>query len=113
MVAVAIANGISAVSELDASAIARSKPATFWKRLITRSTNPGRSQNVSDRNTRPRSAHAGAPASGFGLVPDPVTDLRRVFQVFVRVSHRLGDPRLAGADQLARLPAQARHMPQR
>ena len=42
------------MSALDASAIARSKPATFWKRLTTRSTNSGRNQNVSVLMTRSR-----------------------------------------------------------
>src|SRR4051812_40924371 len=50
------ASGIVAVSALEASAIERSKPATFWKRLRTRSTNSGRSQNVSVRMTRSRVA---------------------------------------------------------
>ena len=49
------ASGISAVSALDASAIARSKPAIFWKRLTTRSTNAGRSQNVARRRRLSRS----------------------------------------------------------
>ena len=52
---VTIASGIVAVSAPEASAIARSKPATFWNRLTTRSTNSGRSQNVSVRTTRSRS----------------------------------------------------------
>src|SRR3954463_14164437 len=59
-------SGMLAVSPLEASAIARSKPAIFWKRLITRSTNAGRSQNVSVRKTRPRSAHA---RESLGAVP--------------------------------------------
>ena len=50
-----MASGIRAVSALEASATARSKPATRWKRLTTRSTNAGRSQNVSVRRTRSRS----------------------------------------------------------
>ena len=50
-----IVSGMRAVSALDASATARSKPATRWKRLIARSTNAGRSQNVSVRSTRSRS----------------------------------------------------------
>src|SRR5918995_4446090 len=49
-----IVSGIVAVSALEASAIERSKPAIFWKRLRTRSTNSGRSQNVSVRTTRSR-----------------------------------------------------------
>src|SRR5215218_1397941 len=48
-------SGINAVSALEASAIERSNPATFWKRLTTRSTKCGRSQNVSVRATRARS----------------------------------------------------------
>src|SRR3954452_18515668 len=58
---VMIASGIRAVSPPEARAIARSKPATFWKRLTTRSRNSGRSQNVSVRRTRSRltSARAG------------------------------------------------------
>ena len=48
-------SGIVAVSAPDASAIERSKPAIFWKRLTTRSTNCGRSQNVNVRVTRSRS----------------------------------------------------------
>src|SRR4051794_4379923 len=59
-------SGMLAVSPLEASAIARSKPAIFWKRLITRSTKAGRSQNVSVRKTRPRSAHA---RESLGTVP--------------------------------------------
>src|SRR4051812_40336698 len=51
-----IVSGIMAVSAEEARAIARSKPATFWNRLTTRSTNSGRSQNVSVRRTRPRSS---------------------------------------------------------
>ena len=51
---VTIDSGITAVSALEASATARSKPAIFWKRLTTRSTNSGRSQNVSVRITRSR-----------------------------------------------------------
>src|SRR6478735_6115769 len=50
-----IVSGMRAVSALDASATARSKPATRWKRLIARRTNAGRSQNVSVRSTRSRS----------------------------------------------------------
>src|SRR3954465_9107518 len=65
-VPVMITSGIRAVRALEASAIARSKPAIFWKRLITRSTNAGRSQNVSVRKTRPRSAHA---RESLGAVP--------------------------------------------
>ena len=49
---VSMASGMVAVSAPEARAIARSKPATFWKRLKTRSTNSGRSQNVSVRTTR-------------------------------------------------------------
>src|SRR3954453_3967563 len=49
-----IASGISAVSAPEANAIARSKPASFWNRLTTRSTNSGRSQNVSVRTARSR-----------------------------------------------------------
>ena len=52
---VMIASGMIAVSALDASATARSKPTTFWKRVTTRSTNRGRSQNVRVRMTRSRS----------------------------------------------------------
>src|SRR5215204_4733260 len=51
---VTIVSGIVAVSAPEASAIARSNPATFWKRLTTRSTNSGRSQKVSVRTTRSR-----------------------------------------------------------
>src|SRR3954466_9184399 len=51
---VTINSGIVAVSAEDASAIERSNPATFWKRLTTRSRNSGRSQNVSFRTTRSR-----------------------------------------------------------
>src|SRR6201989_515955 len=50
-----IVSGMRAVSALDASATARSKPATRWKRLRARRTNAGRSQNVSVRRTRSRS----------------------------------------------------------
>ena len=49
------ASGIRAVSALEASAIARSKPAMSWKRFRTRNTNAGRSQKVSVRKTRSRS----------------------------------------------------------
>ena len=52
---VKISSGISAVNALDARAIARSKPATRWKRLTTRRTKSGRSQNVSVRRMRSRS----------------------------------------------------------
>ena len=52
---VTIASGMIAVSAPEARAIARSNPATFWKRLTTRSTNRGRSQNVSVLRTRSRS----------------------------------------------------------
>src|SRR5262245_52794184 len=52
---VTIVSGISAVSALEASAIARSKPAIRWKRLTTRRTKLGRSQNVSVWRTRWRS----------------------------------------------------------
>src|SRR3954447_18666569 len=51
---VAITSGIVAVSAAEASAIARSNPATFWKRFTTRSRNSGRNQNVSVRATRSR-----------------------------------------------------------
>ena len=44
-----IASGIKAVSAPEARAIERSNPASFWKRLTTRSTNSGRSQNVNVR----------------------------------------------------------------
>ena len=64
---VTIASGIVAVSAPDASAIARSKLATFWNRLTTRSTNSGRSQNVSVRTTRSRRAGRGRPTSGESL----------------------------------------------
>jgi hypothetical protein len=47
-------SGMMAVSELDASATERSKPTTFWNRLIRRSTNSGRSQKVRVRTTRSR-----------------------------------------------------------
>ena len=63
-----IVSGIVAVSAPEARAIARSKPATFWNRLTTRSTNSGRSQNVSVRATRSRftrrrwSSRASSPA---------------------------------------------------
>src|SRR6188472_1798001 len=50
-----IASGIMAVSALADSATARSNPTTFWKRLSTRNTNSGRSQNVSVRRTCSRS----------------------------------------------------------
>ena len=53
----AIVSGMKAVSAPEASAIARSNPASFWNRLTTRSTKSGRSQNVSVRRTRPRSSH--------------------------------------------------------
>src|SRR5215213_3890241 len=49
-----IISGIVAVSAAEARAIARSNPATFWNRLTARSTNSGRSQNVSVRTTRSR-----------------------------------------------------------
>ena len=52
---VTIVSGIMAVSAPEARAIERSNPATFWNRLTTRSTNSGRSQNVSVRTTRSRS----------------------------------------------------------
>ena len=64
---VTIVSGIVAVSAPEASAIERSKPATFWKRLTTRSTNSGRSQNVSVRSDTlaPRVAgHAGPQVAG-------------------------------------------------
>ena len=67
-----IASGISAVSALEASAIARSKPAIFWKRLTTRSTKAGRSQNVSVRRTRSRS-DAARFASRLGPAAEHVT----------------------------------------
>src|SRR3954462_14114628 len=51
---VTIVNGIRAVSAPEDRAIARSNPAIFWNRLTTRSTNRGRSQNVSVRRTRSR-----------------------------------------------------------
>ena len=57
---VKITSGMSAVRALEASAIARSKPAIFWNRLIVRSTNPGRSQNVSARSHRRRRSARGA-----------------------------------------------------
>jgi hypothetical protein len=49
------ASGIGAVRALEASAIARSKPAMSWNRFRTRNTNAGRSQNVSVRTIRSRS----------------------------------------------------------
>src|SRR3954451_5436142 len=52
---VTIASGMTAVSALEVSAIDRSNPTTFWKRLTTRSTNRGRSQKVRVRKTRSRS----------------------------------------------------------
>src|SRR3954451_6692143 len=55
-----IASGITAVSALEARAIERSNPASFWKRLRTRRTNSGRSQNVSVRVTRSRRVAAGS-----------------------------------------------------
>src|SRR6187200_1224870 len=55
---VRIVKGMVAVSALEARAIERSKPATFWNRLTTRSTNSGRSQNVRVRVTRSRSSRA-------------------------------------------------------
>ena len=64
-----IVSGIIAVSAPDASAIARSNPATFWKRLTTRRTKSGRSQKVSVCRTRSRftaTPEAGVPATAFG-----------------------------------------------
>src|SRR4051812_42501187 len=58
---VTINSGIVAVSAAEASAIERSNPVTFWKRLTTRSTNSGRSQNVSVRRTRSRLLVGSAP----------------------------------------------------
>src|SRR3954447_1704968 len=49
-----MSNGIVAVSAPEASATARSNPATFWNRLTTRRTNSGRSQNVTVRTNRRR-----------------------------------------------------------
>src|SRR5689334_16199342 len=49
-----IDSGIVAVSAPEASAIDRSKPPTFWKRLTTRRTNSGRNQNVSVRMSSSR-----------------------------------------------------------
>src|ERR1700750_42034 len=80
-----IVSGMRAVSALDASATARSKPATRWKRLRARRTNAGRSQNVSVRRTRSRSIRGlvsirggrsspaqGSPWSVSRRVPSPV-----------------------------------------
>src|SRR5262245_41636005 len=49
-----IVSGIVAVSPDEASATARSNPATFWNRLPARSTKAGRNQNVSVRTRRSR-----------------------------------------------------------
>ena len=62
-----IVSGISAVSAAEASATARSKPASFWNRLTTRSTNSGRSQNVSVR-TDALALHASSPVDLGGIV---------------------------------------------
>src|SRR5918992_2098582 len=50
-----IASGMTAVSALADNAIERSNPTSVWNRPTTRSTNRGRSQNVSVRTTRRRS----------------------------------------------------------
>src|SRR3954447_11291421 len=64
---VTIASGIVAVSPPEARAIARSKPATFWNRLMTRSRNSGRSQNVSVRRTRSRLTSATRAGTGSSI----------------------------------------------
>ena len=62
-----MASGMVAVSAPEASAIARSKPATFWNRLKTRRMNSGRSQNVSVRTTRSRSMRRSRGSAGCEL----------------------------------------------
>src|SRR3954467_5655002 len=58
------ASGINAVSALEASATARSKPTIRWKRLTARSAKAGRSQKVSVLRTRSRSMRAVPPSFG-------------------------------------------------
>jgi hypothetical protein len=75
----AMTSGIVAVSAPEASAIARSKPAIFWKRLTTRSTNSGRSQNVNVRAKRRWCARPFASAEAFSdaMTATPVAGLAR------------------------------------
>src|SRR5215208_312401 len=78
-----MASGIMAVSALEASAMARSNPATRWKRLSVRRTNAGRSQNVRVRRIRSRltcgrrrfaaAPRAGSLAMAGTLAPRPAT----------------------------------------
>src|SRR3954454_10850054 len=64
MAPIRMVSGMSAVSELDASATARSKPTIRWKRLTARSAKAGRSQKVSVLRTRSRSMRAVPPSFG-------------------------------------------------
>src|SRR5829696_5742481 len=99
---VAIASGIVAVSAPEASAIARSNPAILWKRLTTRSTNSGRSQNVSVRRTRPRSECGSCSAVVMWALGSGRRRARpRALSRGLVALHALAaDPRLGGADRL-------------
>ena len=93
-------SGISAVSALEASATARSKPAMRWKRLTTRRTKAGRSQNVSVRRTRSRFIASDATAL-VGSAPDARSDripsrIRAGGPGHLRRHHRPGVHRRAG-----------------
>ena len=79
---------IVAVSAAEASAIERSNPASFWKRLTTRSTNSGRSQNVSVRAARSRFTRRRRSGSGGRRPPWLSKARRRVAPAANRRPHR-------------------------